>query len=181
MPLQFSFSSCLFSRRSAFDPCPPKCDFLAGGGGVVEEKSAGNSCSWGGSLSLRPTRSQTQLKLWVRPKPGKELPGCQASARLPPGAPLALPGEPLPRSEHPPLTRCWTRRGARAGFSGAPQHPHPALGEAVANTNKFHFQFPVRAGQPEGFAFHFWKNKVQLNLCGFLLAWVLLQSGLVCF
>lgn len=38
------------------------------------------------------------------------------------------------------------------------------LVEVIANTNKSHFLFPVTDRQPEEFAFHFLKNKVQLNL-----------------
>lgn len=52
------------------------------------------------------------------------------------------------------------------------------LVEVVANTKQFHFLFPVPVRHPEGFAFHFLKNKVQLNLV-FLLAWALLQSGFI--
>lgn len=51
-------------------------------------------------------------------------------------------------------------------------------GAIIAPTNKFHFLFPLQIKHPEGFAFHFLENKVQLNLY-FLLAVALLSSGLI--
>lgn len=47
--------------------------------------------------------------------------------------------------------------------------------QVLTNINTFHFLFPDTDRQPEGFAFHFLKNKVQLNLY-LLFAWNVLYS-----
>lgn len=68
---------------------------------------------------------------------------------------------------------CWAACSGDQDLAPGPPVCRRALVEVIANPDKFHFLFPITDRQPEGFVFHFLKNKVQLNLY-FLLAWVLL-------